>query len=48
MCGTVRRNPHNDPDEVSIALFGPGVPAMDTAKASADANHATLATPTGR
>jgi hypothetical protein len=47
MWGTVRRNPHTDPDEASIALFGPGVPAIDTANANADANHAALAAATG-
>src|SRR5690349_11563766 len=47
MCGTVRRKPHRDPDEVSIALLGPGVPAMETAKARAEKSHATLTAATG-
>lgn len=48
MCGTVRRKPQSDPDEVNIALFGPGVPAMATAKAAADISQARLATASGR
>ncbi len=47
MCGTVRRKPQSDPDDVSIALFGPGVPAMATAKAAADVSQARLATASG-
>jgi hypothetical protein len=42
MCGTVRRKPHSDPDEASIALFGPGVPDIDNANATAETTHGPL------
>ena len=39
MCGIVRRKPHRDPDEASIALFGPGVADIDVANATAETIH---------
>lgn len=48
MCGIVRRKPQTETDDVSMALLGPGVPAMDTAKAVAEASQARLATAAGR
>src|ERR1700759_315123 len=48
MCGIVRRKPQSEPDEVSIALFGPGVPAMETAKAPAETSQAKLRAAAGR
>jgi ribosomal protein S18 acetylase RimI-like enzyme len=47
MCGTVLRKPQSEPDDVSIALFGPGVPAIATAKAAAEVSQARLATASG-
>jgi putative acetyltransferase len=44
----VRGNPQSDPDEVSIALLGPGVPAIATAKARAERSQARLVAATGR
>jgi hypothetical protein len=39
ICGIVRRKPQRDPDEASIALFGPGVADMDVANATAETTH---------
>ena len=41
MCGSVRRKPQVAPEAVTMALFGPGEPAMDTANAVAEAIDAS-------
>src|ERR1700759_5361907 len=48
MCGIVRRKPQSEPDDVSRALFGPGVPAMAPAKAPAETSQARLRAAAGR
>jgi len=46
MCGIVRRKPHSEPDEASIALFGPGVADIEVASADATQGPLTATTST--